>query len=99
VIAIQKNYDCSITITQDQANQPVGTGWTVLLANPLNNTDVRPISPYLPSLLPSLLEIMLVRFTCFQSANCSPFQGWLLFAALWLTNYLPLFYFFSFRMS
>ncbi|KIM38085.1 hypothetical protein M413DRAFT_448104 [Hebeloma cylindrosporum] len=40
VIAIQKNYDCSITITQDQANQPVGTGWTVLLANPLNNTDV-----------------------------------------------------------
>lgn len=41
VIAIQNNYDCSITITQDQANQPVGTGWTVLLANPLNNTDVR----------------------------------------------------------
>jgi len=40
VIAIQNNYDCSITITQDQANQPVGTGWTVLLANPLNNTDV-----------------------------------------------------------
>jgi len=40
VIAIQNNYDCSITITQDQANQPVGTGWTVLLANPLNNTEV-----------------------------------------------------------
>jgi len=40
VIAIQQNYDCSITISQDQANQPVGTGWTVLLANPLNNTDV-----------------------------------------------------------
>jgi len=40
VIAIQNNYDCSITITQDQANQPVGTGWTVVLANPLNNTDV-----------------------------------------------------------
>jgi len=40
VIAIQQNYDCSITITQDQANQPVGTGWTVVFANPLNNTDV-----------------------------------------------------------
>jgi len=40
VIAIQQNYDCSITISQDQANQAVGTGWTVLLANPLNNTDV-----------------------------------------------------------
>lgn len=40
IIAIQQNYDCSITITQDQANQPAGTGWTVLLANPLNNTDV-----------------------------------------------------------
>jgi len=40
VIAIQQNFQCSITITQDQANQPVGTGWTVVLANPLNNTDV-----------------------------------------------------------
>jgi len=99
VIAIQKNYDCSITITQDQANQPVGTGWTVLLANPLNNTDVRPISPHLPYLLPSLLEIMLVRFTWFQLANYSPFQGRLLFAALWLTSYLPLFTFFFFHFA
>jgi hypothetical protein len=54
VIAIQQNYDCSITISQDQANQAVGTGWTVLLANPLNNTDVRPISPRVSPLLPSV---------------------------------------------
>jgi len=40
VIAIQQNYQCSITITQDQANQPAGTGWTVIFANPLNNTEV-----------------------------------------------------------
>jgi hypothetical protein len=40
VIAIQQNYDCSIVISQDQANQPAGTGWTVLLADPLNNTNV-----------------------------------------------------------
>jgi len=39
VIAIQENYDCSITITQDQANQPVGTGWSVIFANPLNSSD------------------------------------------------------------
>ena len=37
---------------------------------------------------------MLARFTYFQLANCPPFQGWLLFAALWLASYLPLFYFF-----
>ncbi|KAF8957374.1 hypothetical protein BDZ97DRAFT_1846469 [Flammula alnicola] len=40
IIAIQQNFDCSIIITQDQANQPTGTGWEILLANPLNNTDV-----------------------------------------------------------
>jgi len=40
VIAIQQNFDCSITITQDQANQPAGTGWTILFADPLNNTNV-----------------------------------------------------------
>jgi len=40
VIAQQPNYQCSITITQDKANQPAGTGWTILFANPVNNTDV-----------------------------------------------------------
>ncbi|KJA17417.1 hypothetical protein HYPSUDRAFT_46499 [Hypholoma sublateritium FD-334 SS-4] len=40
IIAIQNNFDCSILITQDQANQPAGSGWQILLANPLNNTDV-----------------------------------------------------------
>jgi hypothetical protein len=39
-IAIQQNFDCSIVITQDQANQPAGQGWQILFANPLNNTDV-----------------------------------------------------------
>jgi len=40
VIAIQQNFQCSIVITQDQANQPAGTGWTILFADPLNNTNV-----------------------------------------------------------
>jgi hypothetical protein len=40
IIAIENNYDCSKEITQDQANQAAGTGYTIQLANPLNNTDV-----------------------------------------------------------
>jgi hypothetical protein len=40
IIAIENNYDCSKEITQDQSNQPVGTGYTIQFANPLNNTDV-----------------------------------------------------------
>jgi hypothetical protein len=40
IIAIQQNYQCSILVTQDQANQAPGTGYEILLANPLNNTDV-----------------------------------------------------------
>ncbi|KAF8157124.1 hypothetical protein B0H34DRAFT_712285 [Crassisporium funariophilum] len=40
VIAIQKNADCSITISQNQANQPVGTGWTILLADIFNSSHV-----------------------------------------------------------
>jgi len=40
VIAIENNFDCSKLITQDQASQAVGTGYFVVLANPLNNTDV-----------------------------------------------------------
>ncbi|KIM64895.1 hypothetical protein SCLCIDRAFT_1213000 [Scleroderma citrinum Foug A] len=40
IIAIEPNYDCSKTITQQQASQPPSTGYTVLLANPLNSSDV-----------------------------------------------------------
>jgi len=40
IIGVQNNFDCSLIITQDQANQPAGTGWLVLLANILNQTDV-----------------------------------------------------------
>ncbi|KAF8908542.1 hypothetical protein CPB84DRAFT_1843438 [Gymnopilus junonius] len=40
IIAQQDNFDCSIIVTQDQSNQAAGQGWTILLANPLNNTDV-----------------------------------------------------------
>lgn len=40
IIAIQESYDCSKTITQQQSAQPAATGYTVLLANPLNSTDV-----------------------------------------------------------
>lgn len=44
IIAIEPNYDCSKTITQQQASQPPSTGYTVLLANPLNSSDVRAFS-------------------------------------------------------
>jgi len=40
IIAIQQNFQCSITISQNQADQPAGTGNILLFANPLNNTDV-----------------------------------------------------------
>jgi len=40
IIAMQQNADCSKIITQDQANQPAGQGYLLLLANPANNTDV-----------------------------------------------------------
>ncbi|KAI6006818.1 hypothetical protein EDD15DRAFT_2258 [Pisolithus albus] len=40
IIAIQESYDCSKTITQQQSAQPAATGYTVLLANPLNSSDV-----------------------------------------------------------
>lgn len=40
IISIQQNFDCSIVVTQDQASQPAGTGWTILLVNPVNLTDV-----------------------------------------------------------
>jgi hypothetical protein len=40
IVAIENNYDCSKTITQEQANQPVGTGYMIQLASPFNETDV-----------------------------------------------------------
>jgi len=40
ILAIEYNYDCSKTITQQQSAQPAGTGYTVQLANPFNSTDV-----------------------------------------------------------
>lgn len=40
IIAIQQNADCSINVSQEKANQAPGTGYVLLLANPLNNTDV-----------------------------------------------------------
>ncbi|THH01156.1 hypothetical protein EW026_g1479 [Hermanssonia centrifuga] len=44
IIAIENNFDCSKTITADELNFPAGSGYTVQLANPLNNTDVYAVS-------------------------------------------------------
>ncbi|KAH8101887.1 hypothetical protein BXZ70DRAFT_1063900 [Cristinia sonorae] len=40
IIGIQNNFDCSKSITQDMFNQPPGTGYTVILADTINNTNV-----------------------------------------------------------
>ncbi|KAJ3492238.1 hypothetical protein NLI96_g122 [Meripilus lineatus] len=40
IIAIQNNFDCSKTITQQQSAQAPGTGYFVQLADPFNNTNV-----------------------------------------------------------
>ncbi|KAF5383180.1 hypothetical protein D9615_004898 [Tricholomella constricta] len=40
IIGVQNNFDCSKTITQDQISAPPGTGYTILFANTLNQTDV-----------------------------------------------------------
>ncbi|KAL1742454.1 hypothetical protein HDZ31DRAFT_75518, partial [Schizophyllum fasciatum] len=40
IIASQNNYDCSKTITQQQAAQPAAKGYRVLLTDPLNMTNV-----------------------------------------------------------
>ncbi|KAG2140691.1 hypothetical protein DEU56DRAFT_289970 [Suillus clintonianus] len=40
IIAVQYNYDCSKTITQQQSAQPAGTGYTVQFASTLNSTDI-----------------------------------------------------------
>ncbi|KAG1729515.1 uncharacterized protein EDB91DRAFT_1227968 [Suillus paluster] len=40
IIAVQENYDCSKTITQQQSAQPAGTGYILQFANTLNETDI-----------------------------------------------------------
>jgi len=40
IIAMQDNFDCSIIVGQSVGNLPAGSGYQVLLANPLNITDV-----------------------------------------------------------
>jgi len=40
IYAIESNYDCSKTLTQQQVNQPPGTGYVIQLANIFNETDV-----------------------------------------------------------
>ncbi|KAI5888122.1 uncharacterized protein SCHCODRAFT_02635773 [Schizophyllum commune H4-8] len=40
IIATQNNYDCSKTITQQQAAQPAGKGYKILLTDPLNMTNI-----------------------------------------------------------
>lgn len=47
IIGIEQNYQCSQEITQDMSNQPAGTGYLILLANPLNSSDVRFTNIYL----------------------------------------------------
>ena len=58
VVAIQKNADCSVTISQDQINQPAGSGYIITFANPLNNTDVSSIINFL-SLWSKLTQLIL----------------------------------------
>jgi len=40
IIAIQNNFQCTVTISQNQANQLAATGYTLLFANTLNSSDV-----------------------------------------------------------
>jgi len=40
LIAVQENFDCSATITQQQSAQPAGTGYVVQLSSTINATDV-----------------------------------------------------------
>lgn len=79
IIAIQQTFDCSIIITQDQANQPAGNGWLVLLANPLNISDVR-LGLALFSLLFALyLEVYLW--------SCDPHSGPDVIPSLFFLNF------------
>ncbi|KAK7678697.1 hypothetical protein QCA50_018279 [Cerrena zonata] len=40
IVAVENNFDCSKTITQEQSSQPAASGYTILLANPLNSSQV-----------------------------------------------------------
>jgi len=40
IVAVENNFDCSMTLSVDQANFTVGSNYTVQLANILNLTDV-----------------------------------------------------------
>ncbi|THH05601.1 hypothetical protein EW145_g4678 [Phellinidium pouzarii] len=40
IVSIQQNFDCSETLTTQQANFTAATGYTLLLANTLNSSDV-----------------------------------------------------------
>jgi hypothetical protein len=44
IIPVQQNFQCSILVTQDQANQPAGTGWQIFFADVLNITNYLAIS-------------------------------------------------------
>jgi len=39
-IAELANDDCSYAVSQNQVNQPAATGYTLIFANPLNNSDI-----------------------------------------------------------
>ncbi|KAL5498633.1 hypothetical protein ACEPAH_1988 [Sanghuangporus vaninii] len=40
VVAVQQNFDCSRTLTTQQVNFTTGTGYTVILADPINSTNI-----------------------------------------------------------
>jgi len=40
IIAVQYNYDCSLSVTQQQSNRPAAQGYVIALVNTLNSTDV-----------------------------------------------------------
>lgn len=68
IIAIEQNFDCSKTITQQQESFAVGTGYIIQLANPLNSTDVSPHlilsqepTSYSPFKLPAAVGLRSIR--------------------------------------
>lgn len=68
IIAIEQNFDCSKTITQQQESFAVGTGYIIQLANPLNSTDVSPhlilsqeLTSYSPLKLPATVGLRSIR--------------------------------------
>ncbi|KAH9477573.1 hypothetical protein JR316_0009795 [Psilocybe cubensis] len=74
-ISVQQNSQCSILVSQDQANQPAGTGYVITFSNILNLTDVVGTSdPFeikpLGSLYPSQ-----VTPTANASSSASPTGG------------------------